>query len=1001
MKGRKLAVLLFAAAVWIPFAAISVRADDTQPVVQDQGGKHVWDNGVWTWTQKADGSWNAYVTLTCQNDGETELVAGSITEEEQPATCQQAGSITYTASALFDGVTYTDQKTVEGEPKTDTHAWDEGTWTWKQKADGSYRAYVTLTCQDCGKTQLVAGTVTAAEQEATCTQPAGTVYSATAVFDGKTYTSSKEVTTSEASGHQLANPVWTWSEDYQSASVTLTCSVCGEQVTENAVVTSQELMPATCTQNGKIRYTAKVDNGNGGWWVDQKTVITEEAHQWENPVWTWSDDHTQATVTLTCSKCGTTKDIQAQVTEQIIQPATCTQTGKVKHFANAVDTDGSSWVDWKTDTIEQTAHSYGNPVWTWSDDHTEASVKLTCSVCGATKEIQAEVSERILRPATCTQTGKVRHFAKAVDESGTWVDWKTDTIEQTAHSYSNPVWTWSDDHTEASVKLTCSVCGATKEIQAEVSERILRPATCTQTGKVRHFAKAVDDSGTWVDWKTDTIEQTAHSYSNPVWTWSDDHTEASVKLTCSVCGATKEIQAEVSEQILQPATCTQTGKVRHFAKAADDDGSTWVDWKTDTIEQTAHSYGNPVWTWSDDHTEASVKLTCSVCGATKDIQAEVSERILRPATCTQTGKVRHFAKAADDDGSTWVDWKTDTIEQTAHSYGNPVWTWSDDHTKASVKLTCSVCGATKEIQAEVSEQILRPATCTQTGKVRHFAKAADDDGSTWVDWKTDTIEMTAHSYGNPVWTWSDDYSSASAAFTCSLCGNTETVDAVVTKDETPAGCLTDGKTVYTASVSYNGTDWTDTKEVKSADALGHSYGSPAWTWNEDHTKAYAEFTCQNDPDHTLTLEADAVYTVTKAATSTEEGEGTYTASVTAPEGYAGEDEQLTAVYTVTIPRTESDTSTDETDTSTTDTDTSTTDTDTSTTDTTKIDTAADTDTSVTDTAAANTIKQNMPLTSAAAVSSSVNTGISDNPLFYGMTLIAAAAVVIVLKRRHA
>lgn len=66
-----------------------------------------------------------------------------------------------------------------------------------------------------------------------------------------------------------------------------------------------------------------------------------------------------------------------------------------------------------------------------------------------------------------------------------------------------------------------------------------------------------------------------------------------------------------------------------------------------------------------------------------------------------------------------------------------------------------------------------------------------------------------HPYGDPVWTWADDYSSASAKFTCSdsRCKHEETVNATVSKSEEI------GKTVYTAAVKLNGETYTDTKEI--------------------------------------------------------------------------------------------------------------------------------------------------------------------------------------------
>ncbi len=82
--------------------------------------------------------------------------------------------------------------------------------------------------------------------------------------------------------------------------------------------------------------------------------------------------------------------------------------------------------------------------------------------------------------------------------------------------------------------------------------------------------------------------------------------------------------------------------------------------------------------------------------------------------------------------------------------------------------------------------------------------------------KIDYIFTDDHTYGNPIWTWSDDNSAATAAFTCTdtRCNHQETVDATITRGE-----AVEGKVLLTASVEVNGTTYTNEKEV-FADSMG-------------------------------------------------------------------------------------------------------------------------------------------------------------------------------------
>ena len=71
---------------------------------------------------------------------------------------------------------------------------------------------------------------------------------------------------------------------------------------------------------------------------------------------------------------------------------------------------------------------------------------------------------------------------------------------------------------------------------------------------------------------------------------------------------------------------------------------------------------------------------------------------------------------------------------------------------------------------------------------------------------------TGHAYGAPVWKWNDDFT-ASATFTCGNdASHVETVNAAVTNEVTTAAtCETTGVRTYTAKVTFEDKEYTDTK----------------------------------------------------------------------------------------------------------------------------------------------------------------------------------------------
>ena len=69
-----------------------------------------------------------------------------------------------------------------------------------------------------------------------------------------------------------------------------------------------------------------------------------------------------------------------------------------------------------------------------------------------------------------------------------------------------------------------------------------------------------------------------------------------------------------------------------------------------------------------------------------------------------------------------------------------------------------------------------------------------------------------HNYTLNGWTWSSDYSKASASFTCSICGDKQAVNATVSKQEKAATATAEGKRIYTATVTLGGKTYTDSQE---------------------------------------------------------------------------------------------------------------------------------------------------------------------------------------------
>ena len=192
------------------------------------------------------------------------------------------------------------------------------------------------------------------------------------------------------------------------------------------------------------------------------------------------------------------------------------------------------------------------------------------------------------------------------------------------------------------------------------------------------------------------------------------------------------------------------------------------------------------------------------------------------------------------------------------------------------------------------------ATCTTAGNIEYYECTdgkyyTDKQGKNEVSLDDTIVPALGHAYSDPQWKWSDLDSSApasaTATFVCDNCGDTQTVDAVVTTKVMDATYTSAGKRIYTATAKFCGQTFTETKEIaipqlklthveaveatcdkdgnieywydeangkyftddkgkneisKSktvVKATGHSFGGPKWNWAEDYSYATLSFYC--------------------------------------------------------------------------------------------------------------------------------------------------------------
>lgn len=391
----------------------------------------------------------------------------------------------------------------------------------------------------------------------------------------------------------------------------------------------------------------------------------------------------------------------------------------------------------------------------------------------------------------------------------------------------------------------CTVCGKSVEEPTEPKKNSMGSSSDYEKKKAQYDKDKAEYD--------EIVKNAGHTYTakDPKWTKNDDGTY-SVTFDTLVCSSVCEKEKNQRDCLVNDDTITIKLNKSVTAQAeitktegfCTDEGGVKVTY-TATGEAEGHKYtvSNVVETGKGEHTlksefkwtklkdggySATVSAKCEVCGAEeKNVQAEVTSE-KKDATCTEDAQITYTAKATCL-GQELTETKAEVQEGTAlgHKYKGTI-KWSEDYKTATAEFTCETCKDVQTVKADVTAKT-DDATCTTGGKVTYTAKAElkGKDGkvlATATDTKETAVDALGHDY-KAKFDWAKDGSSAKLTLTCKRGDDTQSVDAVVTKDESSCvapTCTEAGKNVFVATATYEGKEYTGTKEVE-VPALGHHY----------------------------------------------------------------------------------------------------------------------------------------------------------------------------------
>lgn len=606
-------------------------------------------------------------------------------------------------------------------------------------------------------------------------------------------------------------------------------------------------------------------------------------------------------------------------------PATCTENGTRAHYVCSVcnqffDADKEATTQ-EALVIKALGHAYG--AWTVTKAPTTSEGGQLTKVCA--------------NDNSHTET----HDLPALSESGYT---KSEKVKATCVTKGIDTYTYSDSYLDANgnpFSFDVNIGkNAQNHVKADGTTAITATAakqpTCTVDGNIAYWTcseckKIFSDATCETEVTNTVVEKLGHTYegATPAYEWKQTATgyECIASITCA--RNCKEEGAAITETITAtstvktPATCTVMGYTTYTATFQNKLFTAQTKDMQD-IECIAHQFA-PVatnaWTWTEikdgervtGYSAATLTLVCKLDGSknghTETKNATVTTQTATQ-TCTQANDITFIATFAPTDtvnynGAPFTDEKTVNGVVKGHTFV-PTVIWNDDYT-AMISLLCSACnqedGYSVAAQAAiVTSETTKEPTCTKTGTKVYTASLVYSDTYTAektytaTNTKTEILPALGHTYGEPTaWEWKKDNNNviATATFTCTKadCDASDkgaqklTANGTIVEDNAltyAPTCTQKGQNSYTATVSFNETNYTTPTANYYKDevaALGHDFVPTAesYVWSEDGKTCSASVTCSRCTE-TFTDTATITDAVKTPATCTVKGWTTYTAT---------------------------------------------------------------------------------------------------------------------------
>ena len=535
-------------------------------------------------------------------------------------------------------------------------------------------------------------------------------------------------------------------------------------------------------------------------------AILDFAWDWEYIGCSWSSDYATATFNYRVEKNGHTKSVTVDSKKKEEEPPTCTKDGKTVYTATVLGAP-DALIRTETETVEVPKLEHNYPVKPKSirfDGLSDLGYEPTpvaiyeCTRCGQTKTEQVtDLTYVELKKATCVEKGEGYWVASAGGrtEESALVHPGTTDHDFTKKDAAHVTFAFAEDGKTAVATIRCAHCDATTTETVTCTAEVTTPATCTKMGTTTYTATCGTASETTT---RQDVAMADHDYSASVEWVGTDFMKGRVTYECTQCGPDDEGHFKYEDvdavvKVVKEPTCLKDGVERHLISASINGVEVATMVEDIKLPALGHSYDNSCDVQWDDSTYKTATLTWECDNEGCDVNSEghfksetltAVEKVTKPATCTDTGRLLHEV-SYEFGGETEYLRETTTIPALGHDFtqkdaDHVTFAFAEDGKTAVATIRCDRCNETTTENVVCTAEVTTPATCTEKGTTTYTATCGTASETT----TRQDVPALGHSFTNYVYNGDATCGSdGTETAKCDRCDVTDTRTAVAT-----AGC---------------------------------------------------------------------------------------------------------------------------------------------------------------------------------------------------------------------